>query len=186
MEMLVVLVLTAAITGILLQALHQVYRLQTHFTAQIFNTQQGAMLTDWFRQSVNGIMPDYEDGAHKFHGDQREFGGLTTSSLDGHIGAVAPFVWRLVFDPRTGESQLRYGSGDNAPTILSWPGNSGRFVYLDADGAEHDTWPPFLGKWPQLPGVILLDTKLADRMAIIVAAPKGPEKLPPRQRDLQD
>ena len=55
-EILVVLVITGFIVAILLQALQQVFRLQTHFGSEIFHTQRGAMYTEWFRQSINGLI----------------------------------------------------------------------------------------------------------------------------------
>ena len=55
LEMLVVLILTGMITGILIQGLDQVFRLQTHFGRELFNSQQGEMYAEWFRESVNGL-----------------------------------------------------------------------------------------------------------------------------------
>ena len=183
-EMLVVLILTGMITGILMQGLHQVFRLQTHFGRELFNTQQGEMYTEWFRQSVNGLMPDYADGQRRFKGSQREFSGLTLAPLDTATAALLPFDWRLHFDPESGQTQLRYGSNDDAPTVLAWPGNSGRFVYFDANNEAHDAWPPFLGKWPQLPRAIYLESQNADEPRTIVAVPKGLDDPLPRRKDL--
>ncbi len=186
LEMLVVLILTGMITGILMQGLHQVFRLQTHFSRELFNTQQGEMYTEWFRQSVNGLMPDYADGKHKFKGSQREFSGMTLSPLNMAAETLVPFVWRLRFAPKTGQTQLQYGSADDAPAVLAWRGNSGQFVYFDANGEPHDDWPPLLGKWPQLPKAIYLENRNTDEPRIIVAVPKGLENPLPRQRDYQD
>ena len=186
LEMLVVMILTGMITGILMQGLHQVFRLQTHFGREIFDTQQGEMYTEWFRQSVNGLMPDYADGKHKFKGSQREFSGLTLAPLDTANTALLPFSWHLRFDPETGRTQLRYGTGDDAATVLSWPGNSGRFVYFDANNEAHDEWPPFLGMWPQLPQAIYLENQNTEQPRVIVAVPKGLETPLPRRKDLQD
>lgn len=186
LEMLVVLILTGVITGILMQGLNQVFRLQTHFGRELFNTQQGQMYAEWFRQSVNGLMPDYNDGTHKFKGSQREFSGMTLSPLDMAAETLVPFVWRLRFDPKSGHTQLLYGVEDDAPAVLAWRGNSGRFVYIDDNREAHDDWPPFLGKWPQLPKAIYLESRSAEEPRIIVAAPKGPEDPLPRQKDYQD
>ena len=46
LEILVVMILTSMITAILLQGLQQVYRLQVHFGAEMFSSQQGAMRID--------------------------------------------------------------------------------------------------------------------------------------------
>lgn len=186
LEMLVVLILTSMITGILMQGLHLAFRLQTHFGKELFNTQQGEMYKQWFRQTVNGLMPEYADGKYKFKGSQREFSGMTLSPLDTAVEALVPFAWRLAFEPKTGETQLQYGSGDDAKAIVAWRGYSGRFVYFDADGEPHDDWPPLLGKWPQLPRAIYLDNQSTNDPSIIVAVPMGPESPLPRQKDFQD
>ena len=81
---------------------------------------------------------------------------------------------------------MRYGSDENAQTVLAWPGNSGRFVYFDANNEAHDDWPPFLGKWPQLPQAIYLESQNAKEPRIIVAVPKGLEEPLQRQKDLFD
>lgn len=184
LEMLVVLILTGMITGILMQGLYQVFRLQTHFGRELFNTQQGGMYTEWFRQSVNGMMPDYPNGKHKFKGSSREFGGMTLSPLNTGTEALLPFAWHLKFDPNTGQTQLQYGPEENAPVVLAWPGNSGKFVYFDAKDEPHDDWPPLLGKWPQLPKAIYLENQNSDEPRVIVAVPRAQENPLPRLMDL--
>jgi prepilin-type N-terminal cleavage/methylation domain-containing protein len=186
LEMLVVLILSGMIVTILMQGLQQVFRLQTHFGREQFNTQQGEMYTEWFRLSVNGLMPDFADGKHKFKGETREFSGMTLSPLDTATEALLPFSWRLRFDPQSGQTQLQYGTTDNAPVVMAWPGNSGRFVYVDRDNQPHDAWPPFIGKWPQLPRAIYLENQNVDEPRVIVAVPKGLESPLPRLKDLQD
>ena len=186
LEMLVVLIIAGMVVGILMQGLHQVLRLRTYFGMELFNTQQGEMYSEWFRQSVNGLMPDYSESKYKFKGTEREFSGRTLSPLDAANEALVPFVWRLRFEPKTGQTQLQYGSTDAAPAILEWPGNSGKFVYFDASNQEHEAWPPVLGKWPQLPRVIFLEYRINDEPRVIVAVPKGLENPLSRQRDYQD
>lgn len=188
-EILVVLIITGFIVAILLQSLHQVFRLQTHFGSEIFHTQNGAMYADWFRQSINGLMPDYMDGKHKFLGERRQMSGLTLSPADQEIGVLVPFAWRLEFDSRSGQTGLYYGNAEEklpALPILSWQGNGGRFIYIDAENEPHDSWPPFLGKWPQLPSSIYLESGVAGQLRLIVAIPRGPDELLPRRKDLEE
>lgn len=185
LEILVVLVLTGMVTTILLQGLQQVMRLQTHFGIELFNTQQGAMLTDWYRQTVDGLMPDYPDGKHKFQGEQRRFSGSTVSPLNAPNGNLVPFAWSLRFDPQRGETLLQYGTEDNAPVLMAWRGNFGGFTYFDAKGEPHDSWPPFLGQWPQLPSAIRLEAKAEGEVKLIMAAPKGPEDTLLRSKDIE-
>jgi prepilin-type N-terminal cleavage/methylation domain-containing protein len=173
-EILVVMVITGFIVTILLQGLNQVFRLQNNFGAEIYRTQRGAMLADWFRQTINGLIPDYADGRNQFHGESRQMSGLTLSPLRPENGALTPFVWRLQFDAQSGESRLLYGAEPTDPVILAWEGDSGRFIYIDANDEAHDSWPPFLGEWPQLPKAIYLESGGRDQQSLIVARPKGP------------
>ena len=175
-EILVVLVITGFIVTLLLQSLHQVLFLQTRFGHEIFYTQRGAMYTDWFRQSINGLMPDYKNGKHKFSGELRRMSGLTLATLAQEAGALAPFIWRLEFDLSSGQSGLFYGEAgekDSAVPLLVWPGKDGRFIYTDAKNEAHDSWPPFLGAWPQFPSSIMLETGSGEGLRLIIAAPRS-------------
>lgn len=185
LEMLVVLLLAGIITGILFQGLGQVLQLETRFGRELFNSQQGEMYTEWFRQSVNGLMPDHIEGGNRFKGSERDFSGLSLMPLEAATEALIPVAWRLRFDPKSGLTQLRYGNMDDGPVVLSWQGNSGRFIYIDGDGDAHDTWPPFLGKWPQLPRAIYLESRSSDQPAVVVAVPRGPQEPLPRRRDFE-
>jgi prepilin-type N-terminal cleavage/methylation domain-containing protein len=186
LEMLVVLLLTGMVSGLLFQGLQQVFRLETHFGRELFNTQEGAMYGEWFRQSVNGLIPDRNDGKYKFKGSEREFSGMTISPLNTAAEAMLPFSWRLGFDRKSGQTQLRYGMQDDAPVVMEWPGNSGRFVYVDGKEESHDAWPPPFGKWPQLPRAVYLETRNPQEPRIIVAAPRGHDDYLPGQRDWVD
>jgi prepilin-type N-terminal cleavage/methylation domain-containing protein len=185
-EILVVLIITGFIVALLLQSLHQVFRLQTHFGHEIFHSQNGAMYADWFRQSINGLMPDYTDGKHKFHGERRRVSGLTLSPLGIEGGALTPFVWSLEFKPASGQTGLYYGEGLSGEPILAWEGNTGHFTYLDAESEAHESWPPFLGKWPQLPRVIYLESGGPKQRRLLVAILRGPDTLLLRRKDIEE
>ncbi|MGZ8218729.1 prepilin-type N-terminal cleavage/methylation domain-containing protein [Methylomagnum sp.] len=185
LEMLVVLVLTGLIAGILFQGLGQVFRLQNHFGVELDNMRQNAMFADWFRQVIEGVQPDYPDGKHKFTGSERRIAGLTTNPLKGMPGALAPFVLELRFDARTGETQLMYGEGEAATALFGWPGDKGRFVFLDADQVEHDRWPPPMSNKPMpRPVAVRLDGERDGRPWLLVAAPMGPDQSRLRVRDI--
>ena len=113
--------------------------------------------------------------------------GLTLSPLEMENGTLAPFYWRLEFDPRRGQTGLLFSASEEMQgmQILSWPSNSGRFIYIDAQDGTHDNWPPFLGKWPQLPSAIYLESGVAEEMRLIVAAPRGATVRPLRRRDIE-
>ncbi len=184
-EMLVVLILTGLISGILFQALHQALRLQSHVGTEMDNMRQSAMLSDWFRQVIEGTQPDYADGKHKFKATARRIQALTTNPLTADQGALAPFTLELQFDNRRGETLLRYGEGAGAQVLLSWPGDYGQFVFLDTDNAEHDSWPPPMPKKPaQLPAAIRLEGQRDSQPWILLAALVGPDQPRLRIRDM--
>lgn len=184
LEILVVLVLTSLITGILLQGLQQVYRLQTHFGAELFHAQREAMQIDWFRSSINGIMPDYADGKNKFKGEPRKMSGQTTAPLNAPAGALVPFLWRMDFDSRTGGMALYADEGSEVQPILTWPGNEGRFLYVDDEGISREFWPPFSGKPPQVPRMVLLEMGASGQGRKLVSVPRGPDVPWPKQIDM--
>lgn len=185
-EILVVMLITGFIVTILLQALQQVFRLQTHFGSEIFHSQNGAMYADWYRQSINGLMPDYPGGKHEFHGERRQMRGLTLLPLNLENRALTPLIWRLDFEPKTGQSGLYYGEDKSGEPILTWEGNSGHFSYIDAENQPHESWPPFLGKWPQLPKAIYLESGAGERRRLIVAIPRGLDAPLPRRKELEE
>ena len=94
------------------------------------------MEAEWFRQSVNGLMPDYVDGKNKFKGSQREFSGMTLSPLNTATEALMPFTWRLRFEPKTGQTQLQYGSNDDAPAVLAWYPTARRGLVWNLSGDQ--------------------------------------------------
>ena len=186
-EILVVLVITGFIVTILLQALHQVFRLQTHFGSEIFHTQNGAMYSDWFRDSINGLMPDEKSGKQQFRGEARRMSGLTLSPLDQDSGTLARFVWRLEFDRNQSLTSLYFGDAEakQPQQVLAWRSNNGRFVYIDAQNEAHDSWPPFLGSWPQLPQAVYLETGAAEELRVIVATPKATGTPPLTRKEIE-
>lgn len=182
-EILVVLILTGLIVGILFQALSQVFRLQGQVGGEMQAMREDAMRSDWFRQLVQGLQPDYEDGKDKFQAGHRRMAGLTINPLSAGQGALTPFMLELQFDNRRGETLLRYGKGEDAPVLLAWPGDQGRFVFMDADGGEHEDWPPPMAKKnAQLPAAVRLEARRDGQPWALLAVPTGSDM--PRRRPL--
>jgi prepilin-type N-terminal cleavage/methylation domain-containing protein len=180
LEMLVVIVLTGMIATFLFEGLNQVYRLQTHFDAELDHSRKDAMIIDWARQAIIGLQPDYEDGEDKFSGDEKHLQGLTTNPIDASL-AVAAFRMELEYDPKDHQTHLNYLTGEKTTRLLSWPGKKGRFVFLDPQQQEHDTWPPRMVKKPQqIPAAIRLEAQRNDQPWTLVVSPMSPGK--PRVR----
>lgn len=183
-EVLVVLIITGMVGGVLFQALEHAYRLQDRFGVELFSVQQGQMAADWYRQTIQGLHPDYPDGQSIFHGSNQEFSGLSSNPLSREYGAPTPITWRIRSNRQNGTTQLVYLEEKRETIILSWRGNEARFVYFDEKQAPHDSWPPPLGLWTQLPKRIQLVAKDTGDTVNIVAATMGPAIPWPRPLDL--
>ena len=182
-EVLVVLVITALLSTLLLQALAQVSRLQARFGAQIEQSQGGAMRADWFRQLLQGLKPDYADGPQRFTGGSDRIEGLSSTGLSVAGGAPLSFALEI----RSGDArggQLSYRAGAAQLELIRWNGGGrAEFAYLDSAGAEHAQWPPASldltmglrrATPPQLPAAVLLKWPSdAGGRAVLVAVVRG-------------
>lgn len=182
-ETLVVLIIVGMMSTIFFQAFDRVYRLQSRFGVELFNAQQGAMSIDWFRQTVQGLLSDYGDGANKFSGSAHEFSGLSTNPLSEEYGSATGIKWEISFDPQTGKTQLAYADAKRKSPIAAWQGGAARFVFMDDKLEPHETWPPELGVWPQLPKLIRLEAMDSGEPLVIMAIPLGSPVPLPRPQD---
>ncbi len=183
-EVLVVLIIVAMVSGILFQALERAYRLQERFGTELFSVQQRQMATDWYRQTVQGLHPDYPDGRSLFQGNEREFSGLSSNALGHDYGAPTPITWKIRNHRQSGTSELVYLEEKQETLILTWHGNAAHFIYLDEKQVTHESWPPPLGLWPQLPKQIQLVTQDGGDPVNITATIMGPASPLPRMQDL--
>jgi general secretion pathway protein J len=174
LEMLVVLIIVGFITSILFQALEQIYKLQSRFGLQLAESQQGAMYTDWFRQVVQGLQTDFPEGKQKFQGTETQFTGLTTSPLSADYGAPTMVTMSLLYNNRDEVTELLYTANERKSKLSSWSEKKAtHFIYVDNKGEQHDTWPPPFGLWPQLPDMILLQSKKNGEPQLIAAVPRS-------------
>jgi len=183
-EILVVLIIVAMVSGLLFQALERAYRLQERFGMELFNVQQGQMATDWYRQTIQGLHPDYPDGRNRFQGKDREFSGLTSNPLSNEYGVPTPVNWKILENRQYGVTELVYLEEQQEAPILIWRGNGARFIYFDEKQTPHDSWPPPLGLSKQLPKQIQLVAQGTSEPINIVASPMGPASPLPRPQDL--
>ena len=183
-EVLVVMIMVALISGVLFQALERAYRLKERFGVELFNVQQGQMATDWYRQSINGLYPDYPDGANVFQGREQQLSGLSTNPLSDDYGITTAVTWKLLEQPQSGTTSLVYIENKQETTILSWHGRDARFIYLDSTRTPHDRWPPPLGLFSQIPMQIQIQARDAGENITLLASPMGPTTPPLRIKDL--
>lgn len=136
-EVLVVLILMGLITGVLFQALERAYRLNERFGISLANVQQGQMATDWYRQSINGLFPDFADGAHLFQGKPQRLSGLSTNPISTEAGASTPITWELKTRSVDNITELIHTEGSLQTQIMSWRSTESNFIYLDEKGEPH-------------------------------------------------
>src|SRR3546814_9430651 len=96
-------------------------------------------------------------------GDALRFSGLTLNPLYASPGAPTPFSWRLDFTAGDGW-KVSYSEYDEVRWSAAFPDLvEPRFVYFDAQGEQHDRWPPALGLQVEVPQAIaLLDGREQD------------------------
>jgi len=144
-EMLVVLLIVGMAGSLLFEGAAQVMNIQARFGSQLASLRDEALRADWLRQLVEGLQPDYAEGKQVFKGSPRGMSGLTTNPLSAGYGGLAGFALVLQQDTARAETVLRYGADKDAPEILRWAGDQGRFIYSDYKGELHEAWPPPLG-----------------------------------------
>lgn len=183
-EVLVVLIIVAMVSSVLFEALERAYRLEDRFGTELFKVQQGQMAVDWYRQSVQGLYPDYSNGQNIFQGKESEFSGLSGNPLGENYGAPTPITWKIRNNRHNGTAELVYIEEKREAVLLAWHGSQAKFVYFDAHHNPNDSWPPPLGLSTQLPGQIQLMAKDTGDTINIVASPRvHPDPLP-RPQDI--
>ena len=182
-EVLVVLVMAALVSSILFQALERAYRLQSRFGSELFKVQQGQMAEDWYRQSVAGLYPDRADGADLFRGKAKDFAGLSSTPLSESYGAPTPISWKIQAGSDGDTRELVYVEDKKQTLVLVWKSKQASFVYIDSEKAPHNTWPPPLGLFPQLPTQIQIVTSNLGEPIQLVATPMGPTSPALRPQD---
>lgn len=187
LEMLVVILLTGMITTILFQGLSQVFRLQTHFDAELDHQRIDTMSLDWYRQVVKSIQPDFPDGKNKFRGTAKEMSGIASNALSLEAGVEA-FRLSLDYNADDQTTSLNYKGHGKPVTLITWPGNKGLFRYQDDQQIKQDSWPPLNNSEArQVPPAIWLEAydKQADATPThIIVTPMGLTKSRPRVSDM--
>jgi prepilin-type N-terminal cleavage/methylation domain-containing protein len=172
-ELLVVLVIVALISGVLLSAFERVLDIRVRLAAFLDGVEAPVLVADWFRSSVGGLLADSVEGRDRFSGGAHGMRGLSLAPLDAAAGVPIRITWTVTFEAAAGRSYLRYSKGDEpAMTIASWPGDYGGLRYCGANLVCHDSWPPDKNA-AQLPALIRLDLIKGTEPWPVLAAPQG-------------
>jgi prepilin-type N-terminal cleavage/methylation domain-containing protein len=173
-EVIVVLVIVALISGALLAAFQRLLDVRLRIAGFLDGTDTPNLVAGWFRDSVNGMIPDVKGGAGVFTGNARRFSGLSTAPLNGMSGVPTPITWQLDYNADTGRTYLRYqAAADPGLTIASWPDNRGRIQYCTSLLACFDAWPPRNLNVTQVPALIRLDVVKGIDAWAILASPEN-------------
>jgi prepilin-type N-terminal cleavage/methylation domain-containing protein len=198
LEMLVTLVLVSLVGLIISQALLQVARIERLLAGGSLRAMVVALHGEWVRDALAGLLPGEKGSAERFAGDARALQGLSTAVPQWPAPGLAPMRLSLEFNERAGRTELLLHSdglrrdvlsaAQPAPQLLlSWPGNSGRWRYLDAVGAWHERWPPQLSGAvapAALPAGVALESG-DPALGTLLAAPVAGDAQPPTRRAME-
>jgi prepilin-type N-terminal cleavage/methylation domain-containing protein len=186
-EILVVMVIVGLISAILFTAFERVLDIRVRLAAFLEGTDVPTLVAQWFRGSVEGLVPDVANGADRFAGGPQGFTGLSLAPLDAAPGIPMRIAWVLQYDADSARTYLRYRTGDAAPvTVASWPGKLGDMAYCGPDLQCANAWPPAADA-AQLPALIRLEAVRGTEFWPILAAPRSahnplPKPLNPYQQ----
>lgn len=178
-EMLVTLAIVALVTGILAQAMSQLARIETLLEQGQLQGLGQAVRGEWVRDALVSLLPGEPGSDERFQGSSTELQGLSAEVPRWPTPGLATLRLRLHYDAAAGATALQViGNAvgqDNAQVtaLMTWPGRTGRFRYLDESGEWQDAWPPLsLKTAPALPLAVLLETGLPE-MRVLLAAPQA-------------
>jgi prepilin-type N-terminal cleavage/methylation domain-containing protein len=177
-EVLITLVLLGMVAAVAFGSLRQVLDARVRLRPYLDQSEETTLVASWFRQTVQALIADYDDGKHRFAGTATEISGLTASPLIGPPGTPIPFRWALKYDPATDLTVLEYKEGPKETVpIVSWTGHDGKFNFYADDQRWHPAWPPGGTDQskppPQLPQLVRLSGIPRERVPMIVAAPRA-------------
>lgn len=141
-EMLTVLILVGLVSGILFEALGQVFSLRQRLGPYLDGVAASRMTLSWFRESTAALIGDFGDGQNQFKGDARGFTGLSLMPLDAEPGTPTTIAWRLDYDQSDRRTTLQYrGVRQQWLSVAEWRDRTGAFSFNDGSGWV-SVWPP--------------------------------------------
>jgi general secretion pathway protein J len=183
LEVLVVLVITSLISVVLIQGFSLILGVRGSVQNRIVGLEQALLKQNLYQLPLRGILPDYPDRPHIFHGEPKSLRGLTISPLQSQLGSPVGFSMVLEYDSRRGKTELIYQEDGLEPQVLgNFDSNDVAFQYSDRDGIWQDAWPP-TDEAPQTPWLIQLDMD-SGFPSTLVTAVNGPHQRTLRFQDL--
>jgi len=187
-EVLITLVLLSMVAAVSFGSLRQVLEARERLRPYLDRSQDTTLVAGWFRQTVQALLADYDNGRHRFAGSASEISGLTASPLLGPAGTPTAFRWLIRYDPNRDLTSLDYEEAQRQTLrIAEWGGRSGEFAYYsrEQDAGERKWqpgWPPGTSDQgkppPQLPQLVRLSGAARDVLPLVVAAPRASADAP--------
>ncbi len=185
LEVLVVLIITSLISGILFEALAQVYSVRVRLGRSMEQMEEYLLVDNAVRKILVSLYPGEEGGDDTFRAGARTLSGLTLSPMSTPLGMPTPFELKLEAGRGPGATALVYVDRDGRELMITeWPRSSARFSFWSADAGWQDVWPPALGTPPQLPDIVQLSVIQDGEEWAVTAAMKTIAVQPPRIEDL--
>ena len=195
LEMLVVLVVMSFVVTLVGQALTQVVRLEQILRGVQLDAAVERVRMFWLSESLESMLPVTADAPLRFSGNGTSLSGVTTAPPAESAIGIAHLSVRMTFAAERGvtELQLRLDSPQEVARSLDspppaefriaarWPGETGRFRYMDAQGGWHDQWPINDRDPGLLPRAVLVETGLADVPSFVVSVKTSPIGMPSRR-----
>jgi prepilin-type N-terminal cleavage/methylation domain-containing protein len=185
-EILVTLVLLGMVAAVAFGSLRQIFEARIRLRPYLDQAEEITFVASWFRQTIDALLADYDDGKHRFAGTAVQISGLTASPLIGPPGTPTAFYWSLQYDAAKNATTLEYGERPSGILeIVKWSGRDGSFTYYGQDEKWHRAWPPpdadQSASPPQLPRLVRLSGVPGNSVPMIVAAPRA-SLVPPQLR----
>ena len=182
METLVMLLISALAMTLMFQALAGFNRSRQRAAALEGVRDNGAVVLDWLRDSIRGLVAldmtglttNADDPVLGLKGDAQGFTATTLDPLLGAAGVPVTISWHV--QPAASGDRLVYRETGQQPLTLSLREvGTLHFAYLDKDGKALPSWPPQLGLQVPLPQAIELLSDGSDGsqvMAQSIAVPR--------------
>jgi len=185
METLVMLLISALAMTLMFQALAGFNRSRQRAAALEGVRDNGAVVLDWLRDSIRGLVAldmtglttNADDPVLGLKGDARGFTATTLNPLLGATGVPVTVSWQV--QPAAGGDRLVYRETGQPPLALPLREvGTLHFDYLDQDGKAHASWPPQLGLQKPLPQAVELLTDGSDGSQVMAQSIAVPRPMP--------
>ncbi|MDE2156359.1 MAG: hypothetical protein KGJ32_10765 [Xanthomonadaceae bacterium] len=185
METLVMLLISALAMTLMFQALAGFNRSRQRAAALEGVRDNGAVVLDWLRDSIRGLVAldmtgltvKADDPVLGLKGDAQGFTATTLDPLLGAAGVPVTVSWQV--QPAAGGDRLVYRETGQQPLTLSLrDAGTLHFAYLDQDGKALPGWPPRLGLQVPLPQAIELLTDGGSGSQVMVQSIAVPRPMP--------